>query len=172
MTYKLSGLNQFRINQNKEEDLNTLSTNALIENDIINERMKGLNGPLKERIVADIWKEGYKANKAKTFTEDEVRDAIREARFLKDWWNLEFEHSDDYIIDKLRGPRKLVGVEVELESMDVDETYEKYKYDTTRMFHFHHYDSGYKTIKKEFQHLYMHPKETNGIVEVKRHIYE
>jgi hypothetical protein len=38
--------------------------------------------------------------------------------------------------------------------MDVDLAYQLYKYDTTKFFHFHHYDSGMIIYKKKFIHLY------------------
>lgn len=38
--------------------------------------------------------------------------------------------------------------------MDVDLAYSLYKHDTTRFFHFHHYEGGKITYKKKYIHLY------------------
>jgi hypothetical protein len=38
--------------------------------------------------------------------------------------------------------------------MDVDYAYSLYRDDIERQFHFHHYDSGMVTYKKQYIHLY------------------
>jgi hypothetical protein len=41
-----------------------------------------------------------------------------------------------------------------MELMDVDFAYSLYKDDIERQFHFHHYDSGMITYKKQYKHFY------------------
>lgn len=57
-------------------------------------------------------------------------------------------------------------VEVEMELIDVDYAWSLYQDDTTRQFHFHHYDSGLKTFKKAFIHLYKQPKVTSNKIKI------
>jgi hypothetical protein len=63
-------------------------------------------------------------------------------------------------------------VEIEMEDIDVDYAWNLCRDDTTRQFHFHHYDSGMKTIKKEFKHLYQQPKFINGMIRIKHILCE
>jgi hypothetical protein len=51
--------------------------------------------------------------------------------------------------------KKKWDVEIEMETQDVDEAYLEIK--NVNSYHFHHYDSGMKTFKKEYLHLYQKP---------------
>jgi hypothetical protein len=57
-------------------------------------------------------------------------------------------------------------IEVEMEINNVDYAWDLFKHDINKQFHFHHYVSGIKSFKKEFEHLYQQPKFTNGKIKI------
>lgn len=96
----------------------------------------------------EIWIDGYKAAQPKKYTEEQVISAL-----IK-WQSGEFDHYYE-VIQSLQP--KIESIEVETELMDVDYAWQLYRDDTQMQFHFHHYDSGLKHFKKEFEHLYQQP---------------
>ena len=134
------------------------------------ERVEGKDKIIDLKRIDSItkFKKGFKTAESlneKKFSEDDLKNALFAMYLLtikmtdKSGTKLFEDTGYEKIIQSLSQPKVF---DVELELRDVDEVYLELqqKHGDYLNYHFHYYDSGRKTIKKEFEHLYLTPKIT------------
>lgn len=122
--------------------------------------------------LKDGFTEGFKVAQSlneKKFSEDDLKLFAIELIAKYKLGQLEDFTEVNKIIESYSQP-KVFDVELEMELRDAEEVYFELNAKNGDYWnhHFHHYDSGKITIKKEFEHIYSQPKITSNSIKISK----